>query len=70
VERAAFVATDPAALRSYFGGLKRLDILVNSVASMTIKPFAILEPEDLARTRHRLLRGHKGSAARAERRRA
>lgn len=50
VERAAFDATDPAALRAYLGGLKRLDILVNNAVSMTVKPFAALAPQDFAQT--------------------
>lgn len=50
VERAAFDATDSSALRSFLGGLSRLDILVNNAVSMTVKPFAALTPEDFART--------------------
>src|ERR1700684_3656372 len=50
VERVAFDATDCAALRSFLGGLSRLDILVNNAVSMTVKPFATLAPEDFART--------------------
>ena len=50
VERAAFDASDGAALRGYFGGLKRLDILVNNAVTMTVKPFADLTGEDFART--------------------
>jgi len=50
VERAAFDASDPAAIADYFGRLPRLDILVNNAVSMTLKPFAALAPEDFART--------------------
>ena len=50
VERAAFDATDSAALRGFFGSLSRLDVLVNNAVSMTVKPFAALTPEDFART--------------------
>jgi NAD(P)-dependent dehydrogenase (short-subunit alcohol dehydrogenase family) len=50
VERAAFDATDSAALKAFFGGLKRLDILVNNAVSMTVKPFAALNEDDFART--------------------
>jgi NAD(P)-dependent dehydrogenase (short-subunit alcohol dehydrogenase family) len=50
VERAAFDAADPAALRDFFAGLPRLDILVNNAVSMTVKPFAALTPEDFALT--------------------
>src|ERR1700754_4984456 len=48
VERAAFDASDPTAIAGYFGGLSRLDILVNNAISMTVKPFASLKPEDFA----------------------
>lgn len=50
VERAAFDAADSAAVRDYFGGLSRLDILVNNAVSMTVKPFASLTAEDFAVT--------------------
>jgi len=50
VERAAFDATDSGALRTFLGGLSRLDILVNNAVSMTVKPFATLTAEDFART--------------------
>ena len=49
-ERAAFDAGEPKALRAFFAGLSRLDILVNNAVSMTVKPFAELGPEDFART--------------------
>jgi len=50
VQRAAFDACDSAALRDFFAGLSRLDILVNNAVAMTVKPFADLTPEDFART--------------------
>ena len=50
VEPAAFDITDIDSVRRFFGGLKRLDILVNNAVSMTVKPFAALEPQDFAAT--------------------
>jgi NAD(P)-dependent dehydrogenase (short-subunit alcohol dehydrogenase family) len=50
VERAAFDVTDAAAVRAFFGKLKRLDILVNNAVSMQVKSFAALEPADFATT--------------------
>jgi NAD(P)-dependent dehydrogenase (short-subunit alcohol dehydrogenase family) len=50
VERAAFDVGDTARLRAFLGGLPRLDVLVNNALSMTVKPFAQLQPEDFART--------------------
>ena len=50
VERAAFDACDSAALREFFAGLPRLDILVNNAVSMTVKSFASLTPQDFAQT--------------------
>ncbi len=50
VERAAFDVTDIGAVRKFFGGLKRLDILVNNAVSMQVKSFAALAPEDFAAT--------------------
>ncbi|HTQ13523.1 MAG TPA: SDR family oxidoreductase [Rhizomicrobium sp.] len=50
VARAAFDVSDCDASRLYFGGLERLDILVNNAISMTPKPFDQLGPEDFART--------------------
>jgi NAD(P)-dependent dehydrogenase (short-subunit alcohol dehydrogenase family) len=47
---AAFDVSDVEAVRHYFGGLTRLDILVNNAISMTPKPRAELEPEDFAQT--------------------
>lgn len=48
--RAAFDITNINAVRGFFSGLTRLDILVNNAASMTVKPFAALEPQDFAGT--------------------
>jgi len=50
VERAAFDVADTAAVRAFFGSLKRLDILVNNAVSMQVKSFAALEPTDFAAT--------------------
>ena len=50
VSRAAFNVADAAALRAFFGGLKRLDILVNNAVAMQVKSFAALGAEDFAAT--------------------
>jgi len=50
VERAAFDIADAAAVRAFFGNLKRLDVLVNNAVSMQVKSFAALEPADFAVT--------------------
>lgn len=50
VSRAAFDITELDAVRRFFGGQKRLDILVNNAVSMQVKPFAALTPEDFATT--------------------
>ncbi len=50
VEYAAFDVSDIQAVREYFGGLKRLDILVNNAISMTPKPRGELQPQDFAQT--------------------
>jgi gluconate 5-dehydrogenase len=50
VLRAAFDVTDIDKVRSFFGGLTRLDILVNNAVSMQVKPFAALQPGDFAAT--------------------
>lgn len=50
VSRAAFDVTDIKALRAFFGGLKRLDILVNNAVSMQMKGFPALAPTDFAVT--------------------
>ncbi len=50
VSRAAFDITDTAAVHGFFSSLKSLDILVNNAVSMTVKPFAALQPDDFAAT--------------------
>ena len=50
VARAAFDVGDIAAVRGFFGGLKRLDILVNNAVAMQVKSFRALEPSDFALT--------------------
>jgi gluconate 5-dehydrogenase len=50
VSRANFDITDIGAVRRFFGGLKRLDILINNAVSMRVLPFARLEPQDFAET--------------------
>jgi NAD(P)-dependent dehydrogenase (short-subunit alcohol dehydrogenase family) len=50
VERAAFDMADFAASRAFFGGLDRLDVLVNNAISMTPRPTAALEPADFEKT--------------------
>jgi len=50
VEAAAFDAHDVPKIRSFFGGLKRLDILVNNIGRMLGKSFAQLEADDFAAT--------------------
>lgn len=50
VSRACFDVTDLAALRAFFGGLKRLDILVNNAVAMQVKSFTNLSAEDFAAT--------------------
>jgi NAD(P)-dependent dehydrogenase (short-subunit alcohol dehydrogenase family) len=50
VSRAAFDIGDIAAVRSFFGSLKRLDILVNNAVAMQVKGFQALEPSDFAST--------------------
>jgi NAD(P)-dependent dehydrogenase (short-subunit alcohol dehydrogenase family) len=50
VECAAFDVADIEAVRHFFGGLKRLDILVNNAISMTPKPRGELQPDDFAQT--------------------
>ena len=49
-EPAAFDAHDVTAIRTFFGGLKRLDVLVNNIGLMEMKSFAALEPADFAAT--------------------
>lgn len=50
VEAAAFDAHDVAKIRGFFGGLKRLDVLVNNIGFMQGKSFAGLSAEDFAAT--------------------
>ncbi|HEY0265759.1 MAG TPA: SDR family oxidoreductase [Rhizomicrobium sp.] len=50
VAAASFDAHDIAAVRRFFGGLARLDILVNNATAMQMKSFATLEPQDFAVT--------------------
>jgi NAD(P)-dependent dehydrogenase (short-subunit alcohol dehydrogenase family) len=50
VEAAAFDAHDVAKIRGFFGGLKRLDVLVNNIGMMAGKSFSQLGPEDFAAT--------------------
>ena len=50
VARATFDVTDLAALRGFFAGLKRLDILVNNAVAMQVKSFAALGADDFAAT--------------------
>ncbi len=49
-ECAAFNMADFAAVRRFFSGRERLDILVNNAVSMTPKLFASLEPADFEET--------------------
>src|SRR5271168_2318191 len=50
VERAAFDIADTNAVRAFFNGRARLDILVNNAVSMQVKSFSALEPSDFATT--------------------
>jgi gluconate 5-dehydrogenase len=50
VEAAPFDAHDTAKIRAFFGGLKRLDVLVNNIGLMLGKSFSQLAPEDFAAT--------------------
>jgi NAD(P)-dependent dehydrogenase (short-subunit alcohol dehydrogenase family) len=49
-ECAPFDVADTAAVRSFFAGRERLDVLVNNAVLMVGKPFAALEPSDFATT--------------------
>jgi len=49
-EAAVFDVTDIAALRAFFAGRTRLDILVNNAVAMQVKSFDALGAEDFART--------------------
>jgi NAD(P)-dependent dehydrogenase (short-subunit alcohol dehydrogenase family) len=50
VSRAAFDIADMNAVRSFFAGQTRLDILVNNAVAMQVKSFASLSAEDFAVT--------------------
>jgi NAD(P)-dependent dehydrogenase (short-subunit alcohol dehydrogenase family) len=50
VSRAAFDVSDTTALRRFFAGLPRLDILVNNAVSMGVKPWDALAPADFEET--------------------
>lgn len=50
VSRAAFDVADMSAVRDFFSGQKRLDILVNNAVTMQVKSFANLSAEDFAAT--------------------
>jgi NAD(P)-dependent dehydrogenase (short-subunit alcohol dehydrogenase family) len=50
VERAVFDIADIEAVRAFFEGRARLDILVNNAVSMEVKSFSALEPSDFAAT--------------------
>ena len=49
-EAAAFDAHDVPKIRAFFGGLKRLDVLVNNIGRMEMKSFTALESQDFAAT--------------------
>jgi NAD(P)-dependent dehydrogenase (short-subunit alcohol dehydrogenase family) len=49
-EAAAFDAHDVEAIRAFFGGLKRLDVLVNNIGFMEMKSFAALQSADFTAT--------------------
>jgi NAD(P)-dependent dehydrogenase (short-subunit alcohol dehydrogenase family) len=49
-EVAPFDVADTAAVRAFFAGRERLDVLVNNAVLMQCKPFAALEPSDFAVT--------------------
>src|SRR5258706_11215070 len=50
VEAAPFDAHDVPKIRAFFGGLKRLDVLVNNIGLMLGKSFSQLGPDDFAAT--------------------
>jgi NAD(P)-dependent dehydrogenase (short-subunit alcohol dehydrogenase family) len=49
-EAVAFDAHDVGRIRGFFGGLKRLDVLVNNIGFMQGKAFGQLQPADFAAT--------------------
>lgn len=49
-EAAAFDAHDVPKIRAFFGGLERLDVLVNNIGLMEMKSFAALEGQDFTAT--------------------
>ena len=49
-EVAAFDVADFAAVRAFFAGLGRLDVLVNNAILMQVKGFSALQPDDFATT--------------------
>jgi len=49
-EAACFDAHDIKAIQSFFGGLKRLDVLVNNIGFMEMKSFAALQSADFTAT--------------------
>ena len=49
-EPAAFDIGDIAAVRAFFAGRSRLDVLVNNAVTMQVKAFGALEPADFAAT--------------------
>jgi len=50
VEAVPFDAHNVEKIRNFFGGLKRLDVLVNNIGFMQGKSFSRLEPDDFAAT--------------------
>jgi NAD(P)-dependent dehydrogenase (short-subunit alcohol dehydrogenase family) len=50
VEAVPFDAHDVSQIRGFFGGLKRLDVLVNNIGFLEAKSFAELQPADFAAT--------------------
>ena len=49
-EAVPFDAHDVGRIRGFFGNLPRLDVLVNNIGFMQVKPFGQLEPVDFAAT--------------------
>jgi NAD(P)-dependent dehydrogenase (short-subunit alcohol dehydrogenase family) len=50
VEAVPFDAHDVSKIRGFFGGLKRLDVLVNNIGFLEAKAFGELQPADFAAT--------------------